>query len=129
MPVSIKTLTSKGFAGVKLVWTVDAESPLRFRRRYHPTCDILFVKINWGGRGKFYYVPLQVQEEIFDRLGRERCIRLPPLGTNPRGIEITSEALESLVSHNVTLDIDIEWKKESIPFNAYERWVQHWEND
>jgi len=25
-PVSVKTLTGKGFSGVKLIWTVDAES-------------------------------------------------------------------------------------------------------
>lgn len=129
VPISMKTLTSRRFAGVKLVWTVDAENALQFRERYCPTCDMLFVQISWGNRGEFYYIPLHVQEEVFGRLGRERYIKLPPLGKNPRGAEITSEALEALARHRETLTIDIHWRKEPIQFNAYERWVQYWQNE
>jgi hypothetical protein len=129
MPISIKTLTSKGFAGVKLVWTVDAENALQFRKRYEPTCDMLFVQISWGHRGAFHYIPLEVQKEIFAQMGREKYIKLPPLGKNPRGAEITSDALQALVNHPKTLVIDIDWVRESIKFDAYERWVEHWENE
>jgi len=40
---------------------------------------------------------LKSQKRIFDRIGRERYIKLPKPGTNPRGVEITKEALSSLV--------------------------------
>lgn len=128
-PISIKTLTSKGFAGVKLIWTVDAESALLFRKRYQPTCDMLFVQISWGHRAAFHYIPLEVQKEIFAQMGRDRYIKLPPLGTNPRGAEITSEALEALVKNKKTLVIDIDWVREAISFNAYQKWVEHWQNE
>jgi len=54
MPVSIKTLTSRGFAGAKLVWTVDEQSALQFSRHYAPRSDMLFIQINWEGQGGFW---------------------------------------------------------------------------
>lgn len=129
VPISIKTLTSSHFVGVKLVWTVDAENAKQFQTQYHPACDMLFVQIIWGHRGELFYIPHHAQEEVFNRVGRERYIKLPPLGKNPRGAEITSEALEALVRHKETLAIDINWRKELIQFNAYERWVQYWQNE
>jgi len=45
-PVSIKTITGKGFGGIKLIWTVDAQKAKEFRENYYPHCDILLVQIN-----------------------------------------------------------------------------------
>jgi hypothetical protein len=129
MPISIKTLTSHGFAGVKLVWTVDEQSALQFSHHYAPRSDMLFIQINWENHGGFYYIPLGTQRQIFGTLGRDRYIKLPRLGTNPRGVEITAEALEVLVNHTQTVAIDIEWRREDIPFNAFQRWVEHWEHE
>lgn len=53
-PVSIKTITSKGFGGVKLIWTVDAQKAKEFQESYYPHCDILLVQINWNDLGGFY---------------------------------------------------------------------------
>lgn len=42
----------------------------------------------------------RVQEQVnrlFDEIGREKYIKLPKAGTNPRGVEITKEALSTLV--------------------------------
>ncbi len=86
-PVSIKTITGKGFAGVKLIWTVDAEKAREFRENYQPKCDILLVQINWNSNGGFYYIPLEVQKRIFDEMGRQNYIKLPKPGTNPRSVE------------------------------------------
>jgi hypothetical protein len=44
-PVSIKTITGKGFGGVKLIWTVDAQKAREFRETYYPHCDILLIQI------------------------------------------------------------------------------------
>ncbi len=95
-PVSIKTITGKSFGGVKLIWTVDTQKAKEFLESYYPHCDILLVQINWNDTGGFYYIPLSVQKHIFDKIGRENYIKLPKPGTNPRGVEITKEALISL---------------------------------
>jgi len=92
-PVSIKTITGKGLAAVKLIWTVDEQKAKEFRENYYPQCDMLLVQINWNDTGGFYYIPLNVQKRVFDRLGRNSYIRLPRPGTNPRGVEVTKEAL------------------------------------
>ena len=76
-PVSIKTITGKGFSGVKLVWTVDTQKAREFRETYYPRCDALLVQVNWDTKGGFYYLPLEVQRKVFREIGRERYIKLP----------------------------------------------------
>ena len=127
-PISIKTITGK-FSGVKLIWTVDAQKAREFRENYYPHCDILLVQINWGSIGGFYYIPLEAQRKLFDRIGRDRYIKLPKPGTNPRGVEITKEALTSLVKDNLSKVIEINWQKTRIDYNPYKRWVDYWRED
>ncbi len=125
-PISIKTITGKSFSGVKLIWTVDAQKAREFREHYYPHCDILLVQINWGDIGGFYYIPVEAQQKLFDKIGRSGYIKLPKPGTNPRGVEITKEALKSLVNDNLTRKIEIKWQKRKIEFNPYKRWVDYW---
>jgi len=127
-PISIKTITGK-FSGVKLIWTVDAQKAREFRENYYPHCDILLVRINWGSIGGFYYIPLEAQRKLFDRIGRDRYIKLPKPGTNPRGVEITKEALTSLVKDDLSKVIEINWQKTRIEYNPYKRWVDYWRED
>nr|MCU0393494.1 ThaI family type II restriction endonuclease [Thermoflexibacter sp.] len=54
-PFSIKTLSS--LSGLKLIWTVDAESAFKFSEEYEPSCDMIFVHINWGKEGGLYCFP------------------------------------------------------------------------
>lgn len=128
-PISIKTITGTGFGGVKLVWTVDAQKADEFRKNYHPSYDLLLVQINWGGVGGFYYISLESQQKLFNQIGRENYIQLPKPGTNPRGAEITKEALSNLVRDKDTKTIEIPWKKTTIEFNPYKRWVDYWKED
>ncbi len=128
-PISIKTITGKGFNGVKLVWTVDAQKAREFRENYYPRCDILLIQINWNGIGGFYYIPVEAQRRVFDKLGKNEYIKLPKPGTNPRGVEITKEALISLVKDNLTKSIEIRWEKRKISYNPYKRWVDYWRED
>jgi len=128
-PVSIKTTTGKGFSGVKLIWTVDAQKVKEFRETYYPHCDIILIQINWGSVGGFYYIPVEAQRKLFDRIGRNRYIKLPKPGTNPRGVEITKEALSSLVKDNLSKVIEINWQKTKIEYNPYKRWVDYWRED
>ena len=128
-PISIKTFTGKYFKGVKLVWTVDAESSEQFREEYYPNCDILLVQINWDNEGGFYYIPLTAQRRIFNEIGRKEYIKLPKAGTNPRGVEITKRALTGLVEDVETKSIKIYWQKTKIEFNSYKRWVDLWREE
>ncbi len=128
-PVSIKTLTGKSFGGVKLIWTVDAQKVKEFRDSYYPRCDILLVQINWNNTGGFYYIPLATQKQLFDKIGREKYIKLPKSGTNPRGVEIAKEALSNLVENSMSRRILINWQKIKIEFNPYKRWVDLWREE
>jgi hypothetical protein len=128
-PVSIKTITGKSFGGVKLIWTVDAQKAEEFRESYYPHCDILLVQINWNSLGGFYYIPLRAQTRLFDKMGRRNYIRLPKPGTNPRGVEITKEALSGLIEDSQTRSITINWLRTEIDFNPYKRWVDLWREE
>lgn len=129
IPVSIKTMTGKSFGGVKLIWTVDAKKAEEFRESYSPHCDILLIQINWNSMGGFYYIPLEVQKRIFDKIGRENYIKLPKAGTNPRGIEIAKEALISLVKDKESKNIVINWQKMNIKYDSFKRWIDLWREE
>ncbi len=128
-PISIKTITGKSFGGVKLIWTVDAQKAKEFRESYSPHCDILLVQINWNDTGGFYYIPLGAQRLLFEEIGRESYIKLPKPGTNPRDVEISNEALSSLVERKETRRIMINWRRTKIEFNQYKRWVDLWKEE
>ena len=124
--ISIKTITGKGFGGVKVIWTVDSQKAKEFRENYYPSCDIFLVQINWGDKGGFYYIPLESQKRIFNEIGRENYIKLPKAGTNPRGVEITKEALTSLTEDKASRVIRICWQKKEFDYNPYKRWLDYW---
>jgi hypothetical protein len=125
-PLSIKTITGKGLSGVKLIWTVDAQSAKEFRESYCPHYGMLLVQIVWNGKGGFYYIPLEAQRRLFREMGKEEYINLPKPGTNPRGAEITKGALSQLVQDRETRAIEIDWRKSEIDYHPYKRWVDYW---
>jgi hypothetical protein len=129
VPVSIKTITGRGFAGVKLSWTVDSQKAKQFQESYCPRCDILLVQVNWNASGGLYYIPLEAQRRLFDQIGRRRYIKLPKPGTNPRGIEISTETMARLVDDEQTRRVVIEWRRVDIRYNPYKRWVDLWEEE
>ncbi|HEY5123450.1 MAG TPA: ThaI family type II restriction endonuclease [Ignavibacteria bacterium] len=125
-PISIKTITGRNPSGIKLIWTVDADSAIRFSKNYIPGCDMILVNIVWNHEGYFYYIPIEVQREIFKKLGNERYIKLPKAGTNPRGVEMSKEAIVELANHKFTKRIPIHWGKSEIEYQPYKRWVELW---
>ncbi len=125
-PISIKTFSGRALGSVKLIWTVDAQKANEFRENYYPSCDIILIHINWGGMGGFYHVPVELQRKVFIQMGREAYIRLPKPGTNPRGVEITKEALVSLIKDSDTKRIEINWQRTKIALNPYKKWIDLW---
>ncbi len=125
IPVSIKTITG-GLNGIKLIWTVDFQKAKEFLNAYHPSSDLLIIQIKWGSVGKFCFIPLEVQVDVFNKVGKEQYIKLPKPGTNPRGVEISKNALEKLIDDARTRIIEIPWKRQKIEYNPYKRWVDYW---
>ena len=128
-PISVKTITGKSLSGVKLVWTVDAEKAREFLENYYPRYDMLFVQIVWNDIGGFYYIPIEAQKRLFEKIGRERYIKLPKPGTNPRGVEISKEALSRLVGDKETKVIEVSWQKSDVEYKLYQRWVDYWSEE
>ena len=128
-PISIKTRKGTGYSGVKLIWTVDAQNALEFQKIYQPSCDMIYAQINWNNHGGLFFIPVEEQIKLFNELGKDDYIKLPSLGTNPRGVEISTIALRNLLENQNTLKIDINWKKENIKVNPYQRWVELWKQD
>ena len=100
-----------------------------FRENYYPRYDMLLVQIVWNDRGGLYYIPLEAQRKLFGEIGRERYIKLPKPGTNPRGVEITKEALLRLVGGKETKFIEIDWQRSEIDYHPYKRWVDYWREE
>jgi hypothetical protein len=132
--ISIKTITS--YSGVKVIWTIDAQKAFEFYNTYQPKCEMLLTQLRWDLKeknikkgahpGGLFYVPLQVQKEVLADIGKDKYLKLPKRGTNPRGVEISSLALRKLLNHKDTKCIKIIWKRSQITYDPYKRWVDYW---
>ena len=127
--ISVKTVTGRYLTSVKLIWTVDAIQARSFAEAYVPSCDMMFVQIVWGGVGGLCFFKKETQLKVLETIGRENYIVLPKGGTNPRGVEISSNALKRLIAHQETRCIPIFWRKQTIEFDPYQRWVELWAED
>ncbi|MCL2370701.1 MAG: ThaI family type II restriction endonuclease [Firmicutes bacterium] len=132
-PLSIKTITtatSKLRGGVKLIWTVDAQKALEFQNSYAPKCDILLVQIAWKNTGRLCLFSKHSQVKILENIGRERYIKLPKAGTNPRGAEISQEALNLLLECEDTRTIEIPFIRDEIDYREiYTKWLDAWRKE
>lgn len=128
-PISIKTMSGKRLGSVKLVWTVDAIQASLFCRYYTPCCDMILVQVNWDGLGGVYYFPGAIQLDVLKRLGREQYLKLPKPGTNPRGVEISADALNLLASQPQSLIIPVKWIRKALEYDPYKRWLEYWKRD
>ena len=132
-PLSIKTVSTKTTrlnAGIKLMWTVDAKKALDFKREYLPKCDLLLIQINWNGIGKLCLFSIDSQRKILNDIGCDRYIKLPKEGTNPRGVEISSEALNLLLECEDTRTIEIPFARGDIDYReVYTKWLDAWRDE
>jgi len=131
-PLSIKTIT--GLAGVKASWTVDATKAREFVKSYTPACDIILAIISWNSKSDkvqsgLFLIRKETQQKILKKMGRENYLKLPKEATNPRGVEISKDAIIEMLNDKDTLRIDIDWKKEDVDYKPYKRWVEFWNED
>lgn len=68
--------------------------------------------------GFYYYFPISVQTEVFETLGGYSYIKLPGLGTNPRGSELSSTALKAMCEHKDSHKLEINWIEGKLNFNS-----------
>ncbi len=130
-PLSIKTKSNTGFSGVKLVWTVDWEKVNQFVKFLKPQSDLLYINIIWNNDGKLFIMPKSVQQKAITDLGRGRFFKLPKRNTNPRGVELSSEAMQYLQEDKQTKSINIFWKRDPsvlVERALYNRWVDLWDS-
>lgn len=125
--VSIKSITGSMPRSVKLVWTVDQDRAHEFAQVYSPSCDILLAQLKWGDRGGLFWFPLSAQRETLNNMGRNAYMTLPKPGTNPRGVEMTREAVRILTEHPESRRISIQWEKRRISHRSYQRWLELWQ--
>lgn len=128
-PISIKTISGSRIGGVKAIWTVDQHKAKEFIIGYKPKCDIILVQVNYGGVGIFAFIPLSVQENVLNILGREKYFTLPKQGTNPRGVEFSKTTMHGLISNDCTKKIEIDWFRPTGKFNVYQRWLDYWKEN
>ena len=132
-PLSIKTISTKTLklsGGIKLIWTVDARKALEFKNTYIPKCDFLLAQITWGGTGRICLFSIESQIKILKFIGRDRYIKLPKEGTNPRGAEITAEALNLLLECEDTRIIEIPFVRGEIDYReVYTKWLDAWREE
>ena len=129
-PLSIKTKSSKGLTGVKLVWTVDWNKIEAFLGTYLPTSDLLYINIIWGKTGRFFLIPEHVQRAVLERLTITDYTKVPPRGTNPRGVELSKTAMHLLQTHQDTQSFTIDWKRDKsllVERALYDRWIGLWD--
>ena len=129
-PLSIKTKSSKGLTGVKLVWTVDWNKIDAFLRTYVPSSHLLYINIIWGKTGSFFLIPKHVQRTVLERLTIINYAKVPPRGTNPRGVELSKTAMHLLQTHQDTQSLTIDWKRDKsllVERALYDRWIGLWD--
>ncbi|HEX78013.1 MAG TPA: type II restriction endonuclease subunit R [Dehalococcoidia bacterium] len=127
-PLSVKTITGSG--GVKVVWTVDWDSVKRFVQWYEPRSDILLAQIKWDNEGGLFFIPKAVQTTLFQELGKDCYLSVPRQGTNPRGVEISRQALRAMLRDKGAQKIPIRWERTTVAMpEPYERWLEYWQRD
>ncbi|WP_290661068.1 ThaI family type II restriction endonuclease [Ignavibacterium sp.] len=125
-PLSIKTKTGKSLSGIKSVWTVDHESIQSYLKNYKPQMGMLLAQINWNDKGYLFFIPLETQTKIYESFGSDRYFKVYKSGTNPRGVEFAEEAMDEMIQDKSTKSIIIDWQKENINYNPFNRWVELW---
>ncbi len=130
-PISIKSFTTKPggtVPGIKVIWTVDSEKVQSFLNTYTPVSDLILAHVVWDGDGGLLMIPSDLQQESYDKLGSETYLKAPKPGTNPRGVEISKEALRLMLSNEERVKkIPIHWTRPRERFDSIRRWLDYWE--
>lgn len=123
--LSIKTVTKNG--DIKVLWTADNDKvDEEIEGNYKPDCDIFLVQIYWNKiRNSIFYIPREVQSEVFNKLGSNDYLKSSK-STNNRGIILSKEAKNLLLSNEHTLKLEVNWEKIGLNYTPYAKWEDFW---
>ena len=125
--LSIKTILDYG--GIKVLWTSDTTSVRQEVRKYKPEADIFLARIFWNKTlDSLFYIPQWVQQEVMEEMGGSEEYLHVAYETNHRGINLSSRARNKLLDHSNTLKSPVNWIKQDINHNPYERWESFWKS-
>ena len=122
--LSIKTTT--GNTNFKVLWTVDSlQIGREIARDYEPKTDIFLVQLHWGKeRDSVFYIPAEEQVDL--RRSLSDGYLSAAVGSNHRGIQITSVARKQLLARPNTLRASVNWQEHVVASTPFDRWVSFW---
>lgn len=91
---------------------------------------MLYVNIVWGETGRLFLIPMHAQREILSALAIDNYVKVPPRGTNPRGVELSRLAMQHLQTHKDTQSLPIVWQRDTSLLGEralYDRWIRLWD--
>jgi len=134
--VSIKTITLSTPTAVpsfKVSWTVDASAAQAFYDTYNPKVDILLATICKDCEGGLFVIPIEVQNRVLQDIGRSKFLNLPKPGTNPRGVEISREAVSQMLAQPHTKRLSISWRisksRAELREQSLQQWIELWQQE
>jgi hypothetical protein len=122
-PLSIKTVSLSG--GIRLKWTSNAVKAKEFMDTYKPTSHLLIIRIVWRETGEIRFTPLDIQQELFRRIGAVRYLDYRGT-TNTRGVNLSLEAERALNQHSQSISLPIYWAKSEAIINPIDKWTDYW---
>lgn len=110
--------------------TVDWDQVDEFVKGFKPSIGMLLIQIAWKETaGGVFYIPLNVQQIIFEEIGRENYFKKPTRKTNPRGVEYSQFTIQKLLEHKDTKKIEITWNRSDTNIDIYKKWENHCKSD
>jgi len=114
LEISIKTISNNN--ALKITWTTEAKKVAILMKEYIPRYDLILARINWNMKDVYqpsglFFISKDAQIKILEKLGRDNYIKPPKEGTNAKGMRLTKQAFEELITDDEALHIDVDWKK------------------
>lgn len=122
-PLSIKTVSGSG--GIRMKWTSNAVKAKQFMDSHKPTGNLLIVRIIWDEYGSMRFIPLDVQQDTFNRLGIKQYLDYRG-STNTRGVNLSPKAEQAINSHSNCVSLPILWSRSKSVVNPIDKWTDYW---
>jgi len=122
-PLSIKTISLSG--GIRMKWTSNEVKARQFIQNYKPSSNMLVVRIIWNDVGSIRFIPLDIQQHIFEHLGVEQYLDYRGT-TNTRGVNLSLIAEQAFNHSQECISLPVSWQKSKATINPISKWVDYW---
>lgn len=123
-PIGIKVHIGELFIlGLKLTDTLDIAAAQNLIESYLPSSDLIVIHINKEKHSGIYFIPRDVQLEVFNLLGRKDYFVVPTRNE----VRISPLAISEMLNNANTVKIDIDWAtKHRLNYGPYAKWIGFW---